>query len=330
MPTPPSPCKIHFVDLPLARLHVLETGEGEPLIMVPATISDLESWRSLAQFMGQWFHVYFFELPGHGESEAFEGGFSSHKVAELVAQLADKLGHQRFNLMGFSFGGILSMRTFKLLSHRIDRLILIAPCLGYRALPFSGLRRSLLHKANRVLSQPRVQNWFVKLIHNPATVAWMIRMLQSIGRLEDTIPLQEKLPRTSADTIAVLNAQVNEILTTDFDVEPEKFETPCYFAMSVHDPLLQFNVTHEILNSHFANVSTVKLSYPFHQPPAPFTYEQLNGDFHETVNAFLTPHISQGVSLEHTKKYARRTDRSQLDRSLDLLGAIDGLPALVQ
>ena len=318
------------MDLPLARLHVLETGEGEPLIMVPATISELENWRTLAQFMGQWFHVYFFELPGHGESEAFEGGFSSHKVAELVAQLADKTGHQRFNLMGFSFGGILSMRTFKLLSHRIDRLILIAPCLGYRALPFSRLRRSLLHKANGVLGQPRVQEWFIKLIHNPRTVAWMVRMLRSIGRLEDTIPLQEKLPRTSANTIAVLNAQVNEILTTDFDVAPEKFETPCYFAMSVDDPLLQFDVTHEMLKDHFSNVSAVKLSYPFHQPPAPFTFEQLNGDFHETVNAFLTPHAWQGVSHEHTKEHAGRADRSQLDHNLDLLGAVNGLPALVQ
>ena len=31
--------------------------------------------------------------------------------------------------MGFSFGGTLAMRTFKLLSHRIDRMILIAPAL---------------------------------------------------------------------------------------------------------------------------------------------------------------------------------------------------------
>ena len=329
MTTQSALCKTHFVDLPLARLHVLETGEGEPLIMVPATISELENWRTLAQFMGQWFHVYFFELPGHGASDPFDGGFSSHKVAELVGQLADRMGHQRFNLMGFSFGGILSMRTFKLLSHRIDRLILIAPCLGYRALPFSSLRLSLLRRANHLLGRPGVQNWFVNLIHNPRTVAWMVKTLQAVGQLEDTIPLQEKLPRTRAGTIAVLNAQVNEILTTDFEVEPEKFETPCYFAMSVHDPLLQFDVTREILDRHFANVSTVKLSYPFHQPPAPFTYEELNGDFHETVNAFLQPLVQQGDRHGNSKDNLRRPDRLHGDRSLDLLGTADRLPALV-
>jgi pimeloyl-ACP methyl ester carboxylesterase len=285
----PTSYKTRFIDLPLSRLHIMETGEGEPLIMVPATISELESWRTLAQFMAQWFHVYFFELPGHGESEPFEGGFSSQKVAELVGQLADKFGHKRFNLMGFSFGGILAMQTFKLLSHRIDRMILIAPCLGYRALPFSSLRLSLLHKSNQLLGKPKVQEGFVNLIHNPHTVSITVKFLQKIGHLEDTIPLQEKLPRTKASTVAVLNAQINEILTTDFDVDSNKHNVPCYFAMSVHDPLLNFDTTQEILEDHFTNLSTVQLAYPYHQPPAPFTYDELNRDFHETVDSFINP-----------------------------------------
>lgn len=287
--TQPPAYKTYFMDLPLARLHVLEAGKGEPLIMVPATISELENWRTLAQFMAQWFHVYFFELPGHGESEPFQDGFSSQKVARLISQLADQLGYKRFNLMGFSFGGILAMQTFKLLSQRIDRMILIAPCLGHRALPFSSLRLSLLYKSNQLLSHPKIQEKFVDLIHNPGTASVTVKVLQRIGRLEDTIPLQEKLPRTKASTISVLTAQINEILTTEFAVEANKYNTPCYFAMSVHDPLLRFETTQDILQSHFENVSTVRLSYPFHQPPAPFTFEELNRDFYETVNSFLSP-----------------------------------------
>lgn len=285
----PPPYKTYLIDLPLSRLHVLEAGAGEPLIMVPATISELEDWHSLAQFMAQWFHVYFFELPGHGQSEPFREKFSSHRVAELVAQLADKLEFQRFSLMGFSFGGILAMRTFKLLSQRIDRLILIAPCLDHRALPFSRLRLRMLYRSNKLLSHPGIQKRFVDLIHNPRTVSMMVRTLQKIARLENTIPLKEKLPKTKASTISVLNAQVHEILTTEFEVAPQKYDTPCYFAMSIYDPLLYFETTHEILENHFTNVNTVRLNYPFHQPPAPFTFEELNLDFRETVNAFLQP-----------------------------------------
>jgi pimeloyl-ACP methyl ester carboxylesterase len=289
----PPPYITYHIDLPLSRLHVLETGKGEPLVIVPATISELRDWRSLAQFMAQWFKVYFFELPGHGESTPFEGPFSSHQVAELVGQMMDKLGYSRFNLMGFSFGGILAMRTFKLLSHRIDRLILIAPCLGRQAIPLSRLRLNLLYYWNRVLSRPGVQKGFVDLIHNPRTISMMVRFLQIFGRLEATIPLREKLPRASAGTISVLNSQVNEILTNEFEIGPEKYSTPCYFAMSTNDPLLRFDVTERILQSHFSNVNTVCLSYPFHQPPAPFTFDELNRDFSVTVDEFLRPHHPQ-------------------------------------
>jgi esterase/lipase len=285
--TQPPTHKTYFIDLPLTRLHVLEAGEGAPLIMVPATISELHNWLPLAQFMAQWFHVYFFELPGHGQSEPFRERFSSQRVAELVGQLADELGYERFSLMGFSFGGILTMRTFQLLSARVDRVVLIAPCLDHRALPFSSFRVSLLNKFNQILSYPKVQKGFYNLIHNEYTVSMVVKLLQKIGRLEQTMPLEKKLLNTTPGTISVLNAQINEILTTEFEVTPTKHQTPCYFAMSVYDPLLRFDTTLSIVHNHFENVSAVPLLYPFHQPPGAFTYEELNRNFYKTVNTFI-------------------------------------------
>jgi len=283
----PPTYKTYFIDLPLARLHVLEAGQGSPLIMVPATISELQNWLPLAQFMAQWFHVYFFELPGHGESEPFRERFSSQQVAQLVGQLADKLGFERFSLMGFSFGGILTMRTFQLLSARVDSVVFIAPCLDHRALPFSSFRVSLLHKLNQFLSYPKVQKGFYNLIHNEYTVSVVVKLLQKIGHLEQTMPLEKKLLQTTENTISVLNAQVNEILTTEFKVTSTKYQTPCFFAMSVYDPLLRFDTTLSIVHNHFENVSTVPLLYPFHQPPGAFTYEELNRNFYKTVNMFI-------------------------------------------
>jgi pimeloyl-ACP methyl ester carboxylesterase len=284
--TPPSH-KTYFMDLPLARLNVLEAGSGAPLIMVPATISELQNWLPLVQFMSQWFHVYFFELPGHGQSEPFRECFSSQRVAELVEQLADQLGFERFSLMGFSFGGILAMQTFRRLSARIDRVVFIAPCLDHRALPFSSLRLSVLYKFNKFLSYPKVQKSFYDLIHNPYTVSVVVRLLQKMGRLEDTLPLKKKLLHTRASTISVLNAQVNEILTTEFEVAPAKHQTPCYFAMSVYDPLLRFDITLNIVHNHFENVNAVPLFYPFHQPPGALSYEELNRNFYKTVDEFM-------------------------------------------
>ncbi len=286
-PRMPPAYKTYFVDLPLSRLHVLETGEGEPLIMVPATISEWKDWLTLAQFMAQWFTVYFFELPGHGQSAPFSTRFSSLQVAELVEQLADQLGFERFNLMGFSFGGILAMRAFQRLSHRIDRLVLIAPCLGKSALPYSQKRLRILHRITRQFERPRLQSRFVKFVHNPRTVSLAVSVLQKAGRLEDTIPLKSKLLNITVSTISVLAAQIDEILTTEFAVKSAKYETPCYFAMSIYDPLLRFDATLGIAENHFGNLNTVRLTFPFHQPPRPFTFEELNDGFYKTVDSFM-------------------------------------------
>lgn len=297
--TQPPAYKTYFIDLPLARLHVMEAGNGTPLIMVPATISELENWISLAQFMGQWFRVFFFELPGHGQSEPFQEGFSSQRVAELVRQMTDALGFDRFNLMGFSFGGILAMQTFKLLSERIDRMFLIAPCLDHRAIPWSKLRFSLMHGFNWLMDQPGLRDRFCRLINDKRTVSLAVKFLHKLMQLEDTIPLERKLLTTRPSTIEVLNVQLREVLTTEFEVKPIKYQTPCYFAMSVHDPLLRFDATLGIVHDHFASVSALPLLYPFHQPPRPFTYEELNGTFYKTVDMFIntTMPIEQGSSI---------------------------------
>ncbi len=291
----PASYRKFFIDLPIARLHVLETGKGDPLVMVPATISELEDWLSLAQFLGQWFRVYFFELPGHGKSTPFRERFSSHQVACLVEQMVDELGFDRFNLLGFSFGGILAMRTFKRLSARIDRLGLIAPCLGTRALTLSPTRQFWLQQLTKLLARPAVQARFHSLARNPRTTPILVKGLQKAGRLEETIPLQRKLGKITADTLTVVNAQVQEILTTEFEVAPIKHEVPCYFAMSIYDPLLHFDVTLNIVHDHFADVNVARLTYPFHQPPRPFTYEEFNRDLFETVAAFMRAEINRNV-----------------------------------
>ncbi|MDX1379019.1 MAG: hypothetical protein R3307_09235, partial [Anaerolineales bacterium] len=96
-----------------------------------------------------------------------------------------------------------------------------------------------------------------------------------------------------------------------------------------HDPLLRFDTTHEILQKHFENLSTVKLGYPFHQPPAPFTYEELNRDFYRTVDSFIEPKDLRGVRHVQQKAnhHSRRIDP---DSNVDLPSAVDRIPAMVQ
>jgi pimeloyl-ACP methyl ester carboxylesterase len=280
-------CKMNFYELPLARLHVLEAGDGPPLIIVPATISECKDWIPLTRFMAHWFHVYFFELPGHGESTPFREPFSTDLVAETVEQLLDTLHVERFSVMGFSFGGILAMKTFRRLSSRVDNVILISPCLTRRAVQLPRLQVRAALGVVRFINRPRVRRIFLRFLHSPRTVTPVFNLLRFIGSIESTIELRPKLLTISESTLEVLGCQVGEIVTVEFPVPAEKHKTPCYLWMSVNDPVLDFETTLAAAQAHFAGVEVVRSEIPYHQPPEPLTYDGLIRDYFETVGNFL-------------------------------------------
>lgn len=277
-----------FYDLPLCRLHVVEAGNGPPLIIVPATISECRDWIPLTRFMSHWFHVYFFELPGHGESSPFNRHFSTDLVAATVEELVNALGIKNFSVMGFSFGGILTIKTFNRLRERVDNVILISPCLTRDAVMLSPIRIRMVLFVNRIIGQPLIRRAFLSLLHNPKTVNMGFRFLQKIGRLESTIELRPKLLTLRESTLEVLSSQIKEILTIRFPLPKVKHNTPCFLWMSVNDPVLDFQTTLDVAQEHFARVEIVRSYMPYHQPPEPFTYEGLNRDYYETVGGFLT------------------------------------------
>ncbi|HEU4744394.1 MAG TPA: hypothetical protein VFS61_04120, partial [Anaerolineales bacterium] len=51
--------------------------------------------------------------------------------------------------------------------------------------------------------------------------------------------------------------------------------------------LLRFDITLNILNVVVENVRSMGLFYPFHQPPAAFTYDERNRNLYKTVDDFI-------------------------------------------
>lgn len=268
------------IELPLTRLHYARCGTGSPLIIVPATISSLENWESLIQFMGQRFTAHFFELPGHGGSSAFVQPFSSELVSQTVEDFADALGFSKFSLMGFSFGGILTLRILKRLQARVGQLILLSPCVAHTTLRFSRSRLAALRALNRLLMHKYAQGAILDLLHNPLLVNGMLQFIRVVGRVElHDISLRGKLLSLPSSTLDVLVRQINEILNTQPIEELATIDIPCTFGMSSLDPLLSFETTLELIRSKFYNLSVSAFNLPYHQPPRPFTFAELNREF---------------------------------------------------
>ncbi|MFF5336424.1 alpha/beta fold hydrolase [Streptomyces sp. NPDC013181] len=73
------------------------------------------------------------DLRGYGEAKGVTGSYTTAEGAADVLALADRLGWERFSLIGHSMGGAVIQRTLAAAPHRVRRLVGISP------VPASGL-----------------------------------------------------------------------------------------------------------------------------------------------------------------------------------------------
>jgi pimeloyl-ACP methyl ester carboxylesterase len=273
------PLRVQQFDLPLTSLRVGIAGEGPPVIMVPATISLIEDWSSMIRVIGKRYTAHFFELPGHGGSTPFVDGYSAERVAETIGHLANAIGAERFTLLGFSFGGLLTLKALKMHEARVDRVVLFSPFVTHRALRHSPARLAMLRSTIAALKPELARRGMLSLLHNPATVSLIDWYMRDVGKFETAADLSKRLSGFSASTLDVLLAQVGQILTTRGDDLAGPFGAPCLFGMSVNDPMLDFDVTAQFVHTQFPNLTEERWDWPYHATPRPLTVEEYTRDF---------------------------------------------------
>ena len=276
---------IKDINLPLTKLHYAKCGSGPPLIIVPATMSHIEDWIGLIQFMSQKFTTYFFELPGYG-STPFKENFSSKLVARTVESFADNLEIKKFSIMGFSFGGILTLSTVDYLKDRIDKVILSSPCISKRTMRFSRRRLVIARLILLSLKNNFIREPVFKFINNKRFGKHFVLLIRKFGKIEETIPIEEILIKMPKYTLDVLAYQANEILNFEISNLNVPFNKDCCFAMSVNDPVLNFNKTEEIIRKNFKSCFVFKLYCPYHQLPKNPTVEELNKEYGRLLEYF--------------------------------------------
>ncbi len=267
-------------ELPLTRLNVGVFGDGPPVIVVPATISLIDDWDALIRFVGQRYRVYFFEMPGYGGSEPFAGRFSSALVAQTVGHLADAIGAERFSLLGFSFGGALTMRSLQLHADRIDRVCLLAPYVGLECLRHSRGKLLALQGALFTVRSRMARRGLAGALRSTTGTAALAWFMKTVGKFETSADLRRRLESFTAHSLDALIAQVDEILTTPGEEFAGPYDVPCLFGMSTNDPLLDYGVSESFVRRNFTNLTVDTWTMPWHAAPEPFTIEDYAREYH--------------------------------------------------
>ena len=102
------------------KFHYESAGKGEPLLFLHGFGGSSLWWKYQQQYFEGGFHVVSVDLPGHGQSSWMEGNLLD--IAKRVRVLCNALGLYKVNIVASSFGGLVALELYRLMSDNIARM----------------------------------------------------------------------------------------------------------------------------------------------------------------------------------------------------------------
>jgi poly(3-hydroxyalkanoate) depolymerase len=105
-----------------------------PLLLVNGIGGTLEMCTPLREELSGR-SVIAFDMPGSGMSPPLRTPLRMRGLAALIAGLIARLGHERVDVLGYSFGGVVAQELARRHPERIRRLVLCATLPGWPSVP---------------------------------------------------------------------------------------------------------------------------------------------------------------------------------------------------
>ena len=110
------------------RIHYMEAGMGEPLLLIHTVGQSLYTWRGVFNLLSARYRVIAIDLPGFGYSDRPENfSFSVEDYAEVIARFMDAKGIESAHIAAFSLGGAYAVSFALRHPERMGRLALLSP-----------------------------------------------------------------------------------------------------------------------------------------------------------------------------------------------------------
>lgn len=110
------------------KVHIQELNKGaeQTVVLIHGMFSNLSIYYfNIAPILAKHFHVVMFDLKSHGMSERFTDGYDLENMSSDVLALMDALKIKKAHLVGYSFGGLISLKTALKVPNRIEQLVVI-------------------------------------------------------------------------------------------------------------------------------------------------------------------------------------------------------------
>ncbi len=124
-----------FIDIDGVRLHYIERGHGQPIVLLHGASSNLRDFASsIFDDLSRDYRVLAFDRPGHGYSQRMKGDWADPtRVADLILKASEQLGAEQPIVLGHSWSGSLVMASLVEHTQRIRGGVSLAGVAGHWA-----------------------------------------------------------------------------------------------------------------------------------------------------------------------------------------------------
>jgi (E)-2-((N-methylformamido)methylene)succinate hydrolase len=105
--------------------HLRVEGTGRPLVLIHGVGMDLTMWDRLAARLTEDYRIIRYDMIGHGSSPKPAGPYRLKDFVEQLLRLADTLQLRKFDLLGFSMGGLVAQGFAVQHGDLLDHLFLL-------------------------------------------------------------------------------------------------------------------------------------------------------------------------------------------------------------
>lgn len=215
------------------RVRVVETGEGDPLLLVHGWAASGKFWKNNVPELSNRYRCIVVDLPGYGESaKPANFAYTIENYGESLLGLLNALDLPKVSLMGHSMGGMISLDLALKHPDRVNKLILVCA-------PVQG--KTALFPHARFLALPSIKEISFTLSRARSLRLFVSRSLGFIAKLDPE--LSEEL---ALATFESLFGSIISIVRTDLSKRLKHLRAPALVCYSDGDPVIRYQ-QYEIL-----------------------------------------------------------------------------------
>ena len=115
-----------YADVNGLSLYYDQHGAGEPLVLLHGGVGASEMFAAILDELAEHRRVIAVDLQGHGHTADIDRPLRPEHMADEIAALIEHLGLERADVMGYSLGGMVALRTAIQHPARVRRLVLVS------------------------------------------------------------------------------------------------------------------------------------------------------------------------------------------------------------